>query len=150
MTFERQLYKESKVRKARAARKKRRARAAERATGGEKRKTTRSSAARSSGAGRSTIKKSEGGKRASRPGRPAGSWLSPTVLLSHGSFFIWRTAVDKDCDDWKYTHGVYWPLAGDPGYVDKPAKQKLRLAIVMRCVRSTNWFATALPHRLLA
>ena len=31
-----------------------------------------------------------------------GPWLSPVVLLSHGSFFIWRTAVDVKCDGTRF------------------------------------------------
>ena len=31
-----------------------------------------------------------------------GPWLSPVVLLSHGSLFIWRTAVDVKCDGTRF------------------------------------------------
>ena len=44
---------------------------------------------------------------------------------------------------------MFWPTVGQPGYVEKPKKKKQRIAIVMRCVRTENWFATALPHRVL-
>ena len=77
-------------------------------------------------------------------------WLEPSVLLTHGSFWIWRTGHDARCDDWKYTHSVYWPTKGQPGYISKPDGERERIAIVMRCVQTQDWYATELPGRKLA
>ena len=50
----------------------------------------------------------------------------------------------------KYTHSVYWPIKGQPGYVKKPDGKRERIAIVMRCVQTEDWYATELPGRKLA